>query len=76
MLIDWLNLRRMSYEIEQNIKENFFLQITYLHVASEIDYRFSRTKVTSKMVNQKSFSTQAHFDIDLPNEAFITAFKL
>nr|XP_022296615.1 inter-alpha-trypsin inhibitor heavy chain H3-like isoform X2 [Crassostrea virginica] len=51
-------------------------KITYLHVASEIDYRFSRTKVTSKMVNQKSFSTQAHFDIDLPNEAFITAFKL
>lgn len=51
-------------------------QITYLHVTSEIDYRFSKTIVTSKMVNQKPFATEAKFDIDLPNEAFITAFKL
>uniref|UniRef100_K1QRW1 Inter-alpha-trypsin inhibitor heavy chain H3 n=1 Tax=Magallana gigas TaxID=29159 RepID=K1QRW1_MAGGI len=50
--------------------------ITYLHVVSEIDYRFSKTIVTSKMVNQKPFATEAKFDIDLPNEAFITAFKL
>ncbi|XP_034307064.2 inter-alpha-trypsin inhibitor heavy chain H4 isoform X1 [Magallana gigas] len=51
-------------------------KITYLHVVSEIDYRFSKTIVTSKMVNQKPFATEAKFDIDLPNEAFITAFKL
>lgn len=52
------------------------LQITYLHVVSEIDYRFSRTIITTKMVNNRQFPKEAQFDVDLPNEAFITGFKL
>lgn len=59
-----------------SICAQYLPKITYLHVTSEIDYRFSKTTVTSKMVNQKPFATEAKFDIDLPNEAFITAFKL
>jgi hypothetical protein len=45
-------------------------------VTSEIDYRFAKTLVTSKVVNLEPVASEAKFDLTLPNEAFITAFKL
>nr|XP_022330397.1 inter-alpha-trypsin inhibitor heavy chain H4-like isoform X1 [Crassostrea virginica] len=51
-------------------------KIYFLHVTSEIDYRFAKTVVTSKVVNKEPTASEAVFDLTLPNEAFITAFKL
>ncbi|XP_061166903.1 inter-alpha-trypsin inhibitor heavy chain H4-like [Saccostrea echinata] len=51
-------------------------EIYYLHVTSEIDFRFAKTVVTSKVVNKEPVASEAVFDLTLPNEAFITAFKL
>nr|XP_034326642.1 inter-alpha-trypsin inhibitor heavy chain H3 isoform X3 [Crassostrea gigas] len=51
-------------------------EIYFLHVSSEIDYRFAKTVVTSKVVNKDPTASEALFDLTLPNEAFITAFKL
>lgn len=45
-------------------------------MSSEIDYRFAKTVVTSKVVNKEPTASEALFDLTLPNEAFITAFKL
>ncbi|XP_061166914.1 inter-alpha-trypsin inhibitor heavy chain H4-like [Saccostrea echinata] len=57
----------------QNLKKP---EIYYLHVTSEIDFRFAKTVVTSKVVNKEPVAREAVFDLTLPNEAFITAFKL
>ncbi|XP_052700582.1 inter-alpha-trypsin inhibitor heavy chain H3-like isoform X3 [Crassostrea angulata] len=51
-------------------------EVYFLHVSSEIDYRFAKTVVTSKVVNKEPTASEALFDLTLPNEAFITAFKL
>ncbi|XP_062574336.1 inter-alpha-trypsin inhibitor heavy chain H3-like [Saccostrea cucullata] len=51
-------------------------EVYYLHVTSEIDFRFAETVVTSKVVNKEPVAREAVFDFTLPNEAFITAFKL
>ncbi|XP_061168934.1 inter-alpha-trypsin inhibitor heavy chain H4-like [Saccostrea echinata] len=51
-------------------------EIYYLQVTSEIDFRFAKTVVTSKVVNKEPVASEAVFDLTLPNEAFITAFKL
>jgi hypothetical protein len=51
-------------------------QIYFLHVKSEIKYRFSKTVVTSKVVNAGKHASEALFDVTLPNEAFMTAFKM
>ncbi|XP_078314331.1 inter-alpha-trypsin inhibitor heavy chain H4-like [Crassostrea virginica] len=51
-------------------------KIYFLHVTSEVDYRFAKTVVTSKVVNKEPTASEAVFDLTLPNEAFITAFKL
>ncbi|XP_062581867.1 inter-alpha-trypsin inhibitor heavy chain H3-like [Saccostrea cucullata] len=51
-------------------------EVYYLHVTSEIDFRFAKTVVTSKVVNKEPGAREAVFDLTLPNEAFITAFKL
>ncbi|KAK3102942.1 hypothetical protein FSP39_015126 [Pinctada imbricata] len=51
-------------------------KIYSLHIRSDITYRFSNTLVTSKVANPDTVSREAKFDVTLPNEAFITKFKL
>ncbi|XP_060080550.1 inter-alpha-trypsin inhibitor heavy chain H3-like [Ylistrum balloti] len=51
-------------------------RIFYLHVKSDIKYRFATTLVTSKVVNPDVISHESTFDVTLPNEAFIANFTL
>lgn len=51
-------------------------KIYYLHIKSDIRYRFATTLVTSKIVNPSNQAHQTTFEVTLPNEAFITNFTL
>ncbi|OWF44880.1 inter-alpha-trypsin inhibitor heavy chain H4-like [Mizuhopecten yessoensis] len=51
-------------------------KIYYLHIKSDIRYRFATTVVTSKVVNPDLKSHESTFDVTLPNEAFIINFTL
>ncbi|XP_062582779.1 inter-alpha-trypsin inhibitor heavy chain H4-like [Saccostrea cucullata] len=51
-------------------------RIYFLHVNSEIKYRFSKTVITSKVVNPGKEASETVFDVTLPNEAFMTSFKM
>ncbi|XP_033745780.1 inter-alpha-trypsin inhibitor heavy chain H3-like [Pecten maximus] len=50
--------------------------IYFLHVKSDIRYRFATTVVTSKVVNPDLTARESTFDVTLPNEAFISNFTL
>ncbi|KAJ8297900.1 LOW QUALITY PROTEIN: hypothetical protein KUTeg_024431, partial [Tegillarca granosa] len=50
--------------------------IYYLHIKSDIKYRFATTLVTSKVVNPDIVSREVIFDVTLPNEAFMSNFTL
>ncbi|XP_062579365.1 inter-alpha-trypsin inhibitor heavy chain H4-like isoform X2 [Saccostrea cucullata] len=63
----------LGFALSQTTKKP---EIYYLHVTSEIDFRFAKTVVTSKVVNKEPVASEAVFDLTLPNEAFITAFKM
>lgn len=57
----------------------FFLQkpsIYYLHVTSDIRFRFATTLVTSKVANPANTSQEVKFDVTLPDEAYISDFKM
>ncbi|KAJ8301348.1 hypothetical protein KUTeg_020335, partial [Tegillarca granosa] len=51
-------------------------RIYYLHIQSDIKYRFATTLVTSKVVNPSNVAKEAMFDVTLPNEAFISDFLM
>ncbi|XP_033745778.1 inter-alpha-trypsin inhibitor heavy chain H3-like [Pecten maximus] len=51
-------------------------RIYFLHVKSDIRYRFATTVVTSKVVNPDLTAHESTFDVTLPNEAFISNFTL
>ncbi|XP_033745785.1 inter-alpha-trypsin inhibitor heavy chain H3-like isoform X2 [Pecten maximus] len=51
-------------------------KIYYLHIKSDIRFRFATTVVTSKLVNPDTRAHQTTFEVTLPNEAFITNFTL
>ncbi|XP_069141685.1 inter-alpha-trypsin inhibitor heavy chain H3-like [Argopecten irradians] len=51
-------------------------RIYYLHVKSDVRYRFATTVVTSKVANSDSTARESTFDVTLPNEAFISNFTL
>ncbi|OWF44881.1 Inter alpha-trypsin inhibitor, heavy chain 4 [Mizuhopecten yessoensis] len=50
--------------------------IYYLHIKSDIRFRFATTIVTSKIANRDVEAHQTTFKVTLPNEAFITNFTL
>ncbi|XP_052059437.1 inter-alpha-trypsin inhibitor heavy chain H3-like [Mytilus californianus] len=52
------------------------LEITSLHVQSDIRYRFATTLVTSTVANTDNKSVEAKFDVTLPDAAFITEFVM
>ncbi|CAG2250624.1 unnamed protein product [Mytilus edulis] len=52
------------------------LEITSLHVQSDIRYRFATTLVTSTVANSDNKSVEAKFDVTLPDAAFITEFVM
>ncbi|CAC5406521.1 unnamed protein product [Mytilus coruscus] len=52
------------------------LEITSLHVQSDIRYRFATTLVTSTVANNDNKSVEAKFDVTLPDAAFITEFVM
>ncbi|XP_060080591.1 inter-alpha-trypsin inhibitor heavy chain H4-like isoform X2 [Ylistrum balloti] len=51
-------------------------KVYYLHIKSDIRYRFATTVVTSKIANPDLQAHQTTFKVTLPNEAFITNFTL
>lgn len=52
------------------------IAIDYLHVMSDIRFRFATTLVTSKVANPANTSQEVRFDVTLPNEAFISDFQM
>lgn len=50
--------------------------IYYLHVKSDIRFRFATTLVTSKVANPANTSQEVRFDVTLPDEAYISDFKM
>ncbi|XP_052059439.1 inter-alpha-trypsin inhibitor heavy chain H3-like [Mytilus californianus] len=52
------------------------LEISSLHVQSDIRYRFATTLVTSTVANSDNKSVEAKFDVTLPDAAFITEFVM
>lgn len=50
--------------------------IYYLHVKSDIRFRFATTLVTSKVANPANTSQEIKFDVTLPDEAFISDFQM
>nr|XP_022300432.1 inter-alpha-trypsin inhibitor heavy chain H3-like isoform X2 [Crassostrea virginica] len=50
--------------------------IYYLHVISDIRFRFATTLVTSKIANPANTSQEVRFDVTLPDEAFISDFQM
>ncbi|XP_052285605.1 inter-alpha-trypsin inhibitor heavy chain H3-like isoform X2 [Dreissena polymorpha] len=51
-------------------------EITFLHIDSDVKYRFATTKVSSRLKNRLDQTTEALIDVTLPNEAFITNLTL
>ncbi|XP_063421441.1 inter-alpha-trypsin inhibitor heavy chain H3-like [Mytilus trossulus] len=56
--------------------KNNNLDITSLHIQSDIRYRFATTLVTSTVANSDNKSVEAKFDVTLPDAAFITEFVM
>lgn len=50
--------------------------IYYLHVKSDIRFRFATTLVTSKIANPLNTPQEVKFDVTLPDEAYISDFKM
>jgi hypothetical protein len=51
-------------------------KIYYLHVKSDIKFRFATTLITSKVANSEKNPVEAHFEVTLPDAAFITNFVM
>ncbi|KAK3610525.1 hypothetical protein CHS0354_008955 [Potamilus streckersoni] len=51
-------------------------EILFLHISSDIKYRFATTLVISHAKNPYKLAKEVVFDVTLPNEAFITDFKM
>ena len=51
-------------------------KIYYLHVKSDIKFRFATTLITSKVANSEKNPVEAHFKVTLPDAAFITNFVM
>ncbi|CAC5406716.1 unnamed protein product [Mytilus coruscus] len=64
----------ISSELQYKSQQN--LEITSLHVQSDIRYRFATTLVTSTVENTDNKSVEAKFDVTLPDAAFITEFVM
>ena len=50
--------------------------IALLHIQADIEYRFSRTQVTSVMINPSNTAEEVTFSIYLPSTAFISDFSM
>ncbi|XP_033745783.1 inter-alpha-trypsin inhibitor heavy chain H3-like isoform X2 [Pecten maximus] len=62
----------LSYSQETSIKPRLY----YLHIKSDIKFRFSTTLITSKVMNPSSVAQESSFHVTLPDEAFITNFEM
>ncbi|CAG2192496.1 Inter alpha-trypsin inhibitor, heavy chain 4 [Mytilus edulis] len=51
-------------------------RIYYMHIKSDVKFRFATTLVISKVANSANASVEAHFEVTLPNAAFITEFVM
>ncbi|CAG2257168.1 Inter alpha-trypsin inhibitor, heavy chain 4,Inter-alpha-trypsin inhibitor heavy chain H3,Inter-alpha-trypsin inhibitor heavy chain H4 [Mytilus edulis] len=51
-------------------------RIYYMHIKSDVKFRFATTLVTSKVANSAKASVEAHFEVTLPDAAFITKFDM
>ncbi|XP_076107906.1 inter-alpha-trypsin inhibitor heavy chain H3-like isoform X2 [Mytilus galloprovincialis] len=49
-------------------------RIYYMHIESDVKFRFATTLVTSKVANSAKTPIEAHFEVTLPDAAFITEF--
>lgn len=51
-------------------------EIQKLHITSDIRCRFATTLVTSELVNPANHSQEVHFQVILPDAAFISNFSM
>ncbi|OWF55795.1 inter-alpha-trypsin inhibitor heavy chain H3-like isoform X2 [Mizuhopecten yessoensis] len=51
-------------------------RIYYLHIRSDVKFRFSTTLITSKVINPSTVAQETTFHVTLPDEAFITNFQM
>ncbi|XP_052059435.1 inter-alpha-trypsin inhibitor heavy chain H3-like isoform X7 [Mytilus californianus] len=51
-------------------------RIYYMHIKSDVKFRFATTLVTSKVANSAKTPVEAHFEVTLPDAAFITEFVM
>ncbi|XP_052059436.1 inter-alpha-trypsin inhibitor heavy chain H3-like isoform X8 [Mytilus californianus] len=51
-------------------------RINYMHIQSVVKFRFATTLVTSKVANSAKTPVEAHFEVTLPDAAFITEFVM
>ncbi|CAC5406710.1 unnamed protein product [Mytilus coruscus] len=51
-------------------------RINYMHIKSDVKFRFATTLVTSKVANSAKIPVEAHFEVTLPDAAFITEFVM
>lgn len=47
-----------------------------MHIKSDVKFRFATTLVTSKVANSAKTPVEAHFEVTLPDAAFITDFVM
>ena len=50
--------------------------IALFHLHADIEYRYSRTHVTSIVVNPNGTNSEVNFSVYLPNTAFISNFSM
>ncbi|XP_029646351.1 inter-alpha-trypsin inhibitor heavy chain H3 isoform X2 [Octopus sinensis] len=50
--------------------------ILRLHIQSDIRMRFATTQITSLVANNNNYSQEVTFNVNLPEEAFISSFKM
>jgi hypothetical protein len=73
-----VNLETMSLSFH-SFNDIFISQkprIYYLHIKSDIRFRYATTLVTSKVANPANMSQEVKFDVTLPDEAYISDFQM
>ena len=51
-------------------------EVEYVHIRSEVFYRFATTQVTSRVRNHANHTQDTMFEVFLPQQAFISNFTM
>ncbi|XP_077991747.1 inter-alpha-trypsin inhibitor heavy chain H4-like [Glandiceps talaboti] len=70
------NVKHGSSIFRRDVEEPQPLDISSLHVSSSITARYSKTIVSSRMINSDAESKEAIFKMQLPETAFVSNFSM